>query len=118
MILLDGKAAAAVLKEKLKKKVSDLAAAGKKAPHLAAILVGEDGASETYVAAKVRNCHEIGFRSTLIRLKSSVSQIELEEAVEQLNTDRDVDGILVQLPLPEHISEKKIIEKVDPSKDV
>jgi len=118
MILLDGKAAAAVLKEKLAKQVASLTESGKKVPHLAAILVGEDGASETYVAAKVRNCHEIGFRSTLIRLKSSVTQNELEDAVGQLNADDDVDGILVQLPLPTHISEKEIIDKVNPSKDV
>jgi methylenetetrahydrofolate dehydrogenase (NADP+)/methenyltetrahydrofolate cyclohydrolase len=118
MILLDGKAAAAVLKEKLAKQVTSLTESGKKVPHLAAILVGEDGASETYVAAKVRNCHEIGFRSTLIRLKSSVTQNELEDAVGRLNADDDVDGILVQLPLPTHISEKEIIDKVDPSKDV
>ncbi|MEP6616902.1 MAG: bifunctional 5,10-methylenetetrahydrofolate dehydrogenase/5,10-methenyltetrahydrofolate cyclohydrolase, partial [Ginsengibacter sp.] len=105
-------------KEKLKEKVSGLIREGKKVPHLAAVLVGENGASETYVAAKVKNCSDIGFKSTLIRLQNTVSESGLEDTIHQLNADKDIDGILVQLPLPDHIGERKIIEIVDPAKDV
>src|SRR6266516_7550106 len=118
MRLMDGKAVATTLQEKMKLKVSTLLNEGKKVPHLAAILVGEDGASHTYVAAKVKNCNDIGFGSTLIQFKSSVAENELEKTIQRLNADTAIDGILVQLPLPEHISEKRIINLVDPSKDV
>lgn len=87
-------------------------------PHLAAVLVGTDGASETYVASKVKSCEEIGFTSTLVRLDANISEATLIEAIEKLNADEDVDGILVQLPLPKHISEEKIINLIDPGKDV
>lgn len=118
MKLLDGKVASAALKEKLKQKVSACIDEGKKVPHLAAILVGNDGASQTYVASKVKNCNEIGFKSTLIQLDSNISEDELKTTIQRLNTDPDVDGILVQLPLPAHINEKKIIELVEAEKDV
>lgn len=118
MNLLDGKAAAAHWQEELKIQVARLASEGKKVPHLAAILVGNNGASATYVAAKVKACDSIGFRSTLIRLEDTVTEHTLLENIEQLNADPDVDGILVQLPLPSHISETAVIEAIDPDKDV
>jgi methylenetetrahydrofolate dehydrogenase (NADP+)/methenyltetrahydrofolate cyclohydrolase len=118
MQLLDGKIVSQAVKDELKQKVSQLKNEGKKIPHLAAILVGSNGASETYVASKVKSCEEIGFISTLIRLSDSVSEEELLAEVEKLNANNDVDGILVQLPLPKHISEQKIINVVDPLKDV
>ncbi len=95
-----------------------LVAEGKKIPHLAAVLVGNNGASETYVAAKVKACAEIGFKSTLLRLEDSISELKLLSLINDLNEDMDVDGILVQLPLPKHISDEKIIMAIDPSKDV
>ena len=98
--------------------VAVLAAEGKKIPHLAAILVGSNGASETYVAAKVKACEEVGFKSTLIRFEESEYEIKLLEKIQELNTDPDVDGILVQLPLPKHISDEKVINAIDPDKDV
>jgi len=91
---------------------------GKKVPHLAAILVGSNGASETYVAAKVKACEEVGFRSTLIRLEEETTENKLLGQIENLNTDPDVDGILVQLPLPHHIAEENVINAIDPDKDV
>jgi methylenetetrahydrofolate dehydrogenase (NADP+)/methenyltetrahydrofolate cyclohydrolase len=118
MILLDGKIAAASVKEELKRKTASIAATGKPAPHLAAILIGNNGASETYVASKVKSCEECGFKSTLIRFEESVEEAKLLSAIEALNKDNDIDGILVQLPLPKHISEQKVIESIDPSKDV
>lgn len=98
--------------------VAVLATEGKKVPHLAAILVGSNGASETYVAAKVKACEEVGFKSTLIRFEESAYEIKLLEKIQELNTDPDVDGILVQLPLPKHISDEKVINAIDPDKDV
>lgn len=95
-----------------------IAAHGRKVPHLAAILVGNSGASETYVASKVKNCAEVGFKSTLIRLDANVTESALLENIEQLNLDEDIDGILVQLPLPAQINEEKVINSIDPSKDV
>jgi len=95
-----------------------LVAEGKKIPHLAAVLVGNNGASETYVAAKVKACNDIGFKSTMIRLEESVSEARLLSVIEDLNSDMDIDGILVQLPLPKHISDEKVIMAIDPSKDV
>jgi methylenetetrahydrofolate dehydrogenase (NADP+) / methenyltetrahydrofolate cyclohydrolase len=118
MIILDGKQASQALKEGLTLKVAQLKAEGKKVPHLAAVLVGHNGASETYVAGKVRTCGEIGYGSTLIRLEEDVSENRLLSVIEELNDNVDVDGILVQLPLPAHISAEKVIEAIHPSKDV
>jgi methylenetetrahydrofolate dehydrogenase (NADP+) / methenyltetrahydrofolate cyclohydrolase len=118
MKILDGQLVSQATKDELKIKVAQLVAEGKKVPHLAAILVGTNGASETYVGSKVRTCEEIGFRSTLIRLEDTISEFKLLETIEQLNDDLDIDGILVQLPLPKHISDEKVINTIDPSKDV
>lgn len=118
MKILDGQLVSQATKDELKIKVAQLVAEGKKVPHLAAILVGSNGASETYVGSKVRTCEEIGFRSTLIRLEDTISEFKLLEAIQQLNNDLDVDGILVQLPLPKHISDEKVINAIHPSKDV
>lgn len=118
MQLLDGKVASAAIKEKVKSLVAKRLQQGKKAPHLAAILVGSDGASETYVASKVKTCDELGFASTLIRMDSHTSEAALLAQIEALNANNDVDGILVQLPLPQHISEAKVIETIHPNKDV
>lgn len=118
MQLLDGKLASQAIKDDLKIKVEDLKKLGNKIPHLAAILVGNNGASETYVASKVKSCEEIGFKSTLLHLADSVSEAELLEVIHKLNYDNDVDGILVQLPLPKHISEEKVINLINPAKDV
>ncbi|MDQ3846968.1 MAG: bifunctional 5,10-methylene-tetrahydrofolate dehydrogenase/5,10-methylene-tetrahydrofolate cyclohydrolase [Bacteroidota bacterium] len=118
MQLMNGKEASAALREALKLEVAQLAAQGKTVPHLAAILVGNNGASETYVAAKVKACEEVGFKSTLIRFEESISSLKLLDMIRQLNTDPDVDGILVQLPLPTHISAEEVINTIDPAKDV
>ncbi len=118
MVLLDGKIAAASVKEELKHITEALLEAGKPLPHLVAILIGNNGASETYVASKVKNCEETGFRSTLIRFEEDTAEETVLNKIAELNNDEDVDGILVQLPLPQHISEQKIIESIDPSKDV
>lgn len=118
MQILDGKKAAQAIKDELKIDVAQLAAEGKKIPHLAAVLVGSNGASETYVAAKVKSCEEVGFRSTLIRFENDVASVKLLDKVQELNNDPDVDGILVQLPLPKHIRESDVINAIDPDKDV
>lgn len=118
MIIIDGKNVAAELKLKVRDEVIRRNSLGLKQPHLAAILVGNDGGSETYVAAKVKDCQEVGFQSTLIRFTESVGESELLDAVEQLNQDPSVDGFIVQLPLPRHINENRVIEAIDPSKDV
>jgi methylenetetrahydrofolate dehydrogenase (NADP+)/methenyltetrahydrofolate cyclohydrolase len=118
MKILDGQLVSQATKDELKIKVAQLIAEGKKIPHLAAVLVGNNGASETYVGSKVRTCEEIGFHSTLIRLEDTITEYKLLEAIEKLNDDPDVDGILVQLPLPKHISDEKVINAIDPSKDV
>jgi methylenetetrahydrofolate dehydrogenase (NADP+)/methenyltetrahydrofolate cyclohydrolase len=118
MKILDGKAVSQSVKEILKQKTATQLANGGKQPHLAAILVGSNGASETYVASKVKNCEEIGFKSTLIRLAEQATQKELMTVIEELNADGDVDGILVQLPLPKQINENKIISLIHPDKDV
>ncbi|HEV7349554.1 bifunctional 5,10-methylenetetrahydrofolate dehydrogenase/5,10-methenyltetrahydrofolate cyclohydrolase [Telluribacter sp.] len=118
MQLLDGKLISSQIKAEIKTEVDYWMSRGGKKPHLAAILVGNDGASETYVASKIRSCEEIGFTSTLLRFDSDVTEAELLGAVEQLNTDPDVDGFIVQLPLPKHISENTVMEAVHPSKDV
>ena len=118
MLVLDGKIASAAVKASLLKQTQALAAAGKRTPHLAAILVGNNGASETYVASKVKNCDETGFGSSLIRFNDDVTEAELLAKINELNADSNVDGILVQLPLPKHIDDEKIIEAIHPDKDV
>ncbi|ULQ56778.1 bifunctional methylenetetrahydrofolate dehydrogenase/methenyltetrahydrofolate cyclohydrolase FolD [Flavihumibacter rivuli] len=118
MQILDGLLVSRATKEELKIKVAQLVTEGKKVPHLAAILVGNNGASETYVGAKVKACEEIGFKSTLIRLEAEISEFKLLSIIEDLNNDLDIDGILVQLPLPKHISDEKVINTIHPSKDV
>ncbi len=118
MQLLDGKLVSQSVKEKVKERTRLFKEEGKKTPHLAAILVGSNGASETYVASKVKNCEEVGFKSSLIRFEETISEKELIAAIEKLNTDDDVDGILVQLPLPKQINEEKIINIIHPDKDV
>lgn len=118
MQLLDGKIASLFFKEQLKNQVNNAKFSVNQPPHLAAILVGNNGASETYVASKVKNCAEIGFNSTLIRLEESASEDELIAEIKKLNENKLIDGILVQLPLPKHINEQKVIEAVHPSKDV
>ncbi len=118
MQILDGKKAAQAIKDELKIDVAALAIAGKKIPHLAAILVGSNGASETYVAAKVKACEEVGFKSTMIRFEADVYEMKLLDTIRELNNNPDVDGILVQLPLPKHISDEKIINAIDADKDV
>ena len=116
--LLDGKAVSAQMKAEITEEVAQIKAAGGKIPHLAAILVGHDGGSETYVASKVKTCQEIGFKSTLIRFEEDVTEETLLNQVEALNQDPDVDGFIVQLPLPKHISAQKVIEAIDYRKDV
>ncbi len=118
MTLIDGKKVADRIKEEIGATVEKMVAEGKKRPHLAAILVGHDGGSETYVAHKVRACEQCGFKSTLIRFEDDVTEKKLLEAIDSLNRDNDVDGFIVQLPLPRHISEQKIIEAIDYRKDV
>jgi methylenetetrahydrofolate dehydrogenase (NADP+) / methenyltetrahydrofolate cyclohydrolase len=118
MQILDGQLVSRTIKESLKIDVAAGVADGRKIPHLAAVLVGNNGASETYVAAKVKACAEIGFKSTLIRLEETTSQSKLLAVIEDLNKNLDVDGILVQLPLPAHISDEQVIMAIDPSKDV
>ena len=118
MQILDGKKVSQSIIDELKIGVAQRANEGKKIPHLAAILVGHTGASETYVAAKVKACEEAGFKSTLIRMEETVSENLLLEKIDELNRDPDIDGILVQLPLPKHISEESVINSIDPEKDV
>ncbi len=118
MEILDGKATSASIKEELKKKVELLKENGEKVPHLAAILVGNDGGSITYVNAKVKACEYIGFDSTLIKYEDSISEEELLKKVEELNQNKEVDGFIVQLPLPRHIDERKITLAISPQKDV
>lgn len=118
MQILDGKLASRAIILDLQQKTLALTAAGKRPPHLAAILIGNNGASETYVASKVRTCAEIGFQSTLLRFPESISEAALLKEIQALNENENIDGILVQLPLPAHISEEKIIHQIDPSKDV
>ena len=118
MLILDGKIASAAVKATLLAQTQALTTEGKRAPHLAAILVGNNGASETYVASKVKNCEETGFESTLVRLDVAVSEKVLLDKIIELNNNPSVDGILVQLPLPKHIDESKVIETINPAKDV
>ena len=118
MTLIDGKQTAATIKAEIKKEVEEIVARGGKRPHLAAILVGHDGGSETYVRNKVLACEACGFQSTLLRFEDNISEEELLSCVSQLNCDPEVDGFIVQLPLPRHISEQKVIEAIDYRKDV
>lgn len=118
MELIDGKKIADTIKQEIAAEVAQMVAEGKKKPHLAAILVGYDGGSETYVAHKVKACEQCGFNSTVIRYEDTVTEAELLEAIAKLNADDDVDGFIVQLPLPKHIDEQKIIEAIDFKKDV
>jgi methylenetetrahydrofolate dehydrogenase (NADP+) / methenyltetrahydrofolate cyclohydrolase len=115
--LIDGKKVASEIKREIAEEVLKLKAEGRKVPHLAAILVGNNGSSETYVANKVKDCEEVGFKSTLLRFGNDISEAELLDQISQLNNDDDVDGFIVQLPLPRHISEHKVIEAIDPHKD-
>ncbi|MFZ9240508.1 MAG: bifunctional 5,10-methylenetetrahydrofolate dehydrogenase/5,10-methenyltetrahydrofolate cyclohydrolase [Chitinophagaceae bacterium] len=115
---MDGKLVSQAVKDRLKQQTEARISEGKKTPHLAAVLIGNNGASETYVASKVKSCSEIGFKSTLIRLSEDITEMQLINKLTELNEDFDVDGILVQLPLPKHISEQKVIETIKPGKDV
>ena len=118
MQLIDGKITSQAIKQELAEDVKKIMENGGKQPHLAAVLVGNDGGSETYVASKIKACEEVGFKSSLIRFDNNVSETELLECVQKLNEDADIDGFIVQLPLPTHISEEKITEAISPDKDV
>jgi methylenetetrahydrofolate dehydrogenase (NADP+)/methenyltetrahydrofolate cyclohydrolase len=115
--IIDGKKIASDIKQEIADEVEKLRLGGKKIPHLAAILVGNNASSESYVAYKVKDCEEVGFKSTLIRYASDVSEEVLLAKIDDLNKDKDIDGFIVQLPLPDHISENKVIESIDPAKD-
>ena len=118
MNLIDGKKIATEIKQEIAVEVAKIVENGGKQPHLAAILVGHDGGSETYVAFKIKDCEEVGFKSSLIRFEDDVSDHELLSKIHELNENEDIDGFIVQLPLPNHIDEKKVIEAIDPRKDV
>lgn len=118
MQLIDGKKTAADIKAEIKAEVEQIVANGGKRPHLAAILVGHDGGSETYVAAKVKACEECGFKSTLQRFESDIDEETLLAKIDEFNRDADIDGFIVQLPLPKHFDEQRVIRAVDPNKDV
>ena len=118
MILLDGLATSRQIKSELAQVVKEMTERGERPPHLAAVLVGNDGASLTYVTSKVKSCEEVGFRSTLIQKDASTTEIELLQLIADLNSKADLDGYIIQLPLPKHIDEKKVLLAVDPSKDV
>ena len=118
MILLDGKKTSADIKQEIAKSVEEIKKQGRRAPHLAAVLVGSDGASMTYVGAKVKACQLVGFESTLIKLPEDTSEKALLQQIETLNNNPDIDGFIVQLPLPKHIDEQKVIMSIDPNKDV
>ena len=118
MVIIDGKQTSTDIKKEIKGEVDQMVADGERRPHLAAILVGHDGGSETYVAYKIKDCEEVGFKSSLIRYEEDVTEEELLAKVYELNTDNELDGFIVQLPLPKHISEQKVIEAIDPKKDV
>lgn len=118
MKIIDGKKTAAEIKVEIAGEVRKIKSQGGKVPHLAAVLVGHDGGSETYVAYKIKDCEEVGFKSSLVRYEADVTEEELLAKVDELNRDEDIDGFIVQLPLPSHISEQKVIEAIDPRKDV
>ena len=115
--VIDGKKVASEIRQEIAEEVAKLKIKGKKVPHLAAILVGNNGSSEIYVANKVKDCNEVGFKSTLLRFGNDITEAVLLDKIAELNNDNDVDGFIVQLPLPGHISEKKVIEAIDPQKD-
>lgn len=117
-MLIDGKKISDDIKREIAQTVESMLAQGKKRPHLAAVLVGHDGGSETYVAHKIKTCEQCGFKSTLVRFESDVTEQQLLDTIDKLNNDNDIDGFIVQLPLPRHISEQKIIEAIDYRKDV
>ncbi len=117
-ILIDGKYTSEKIKAEIAQQVKDIMANGGKVPHLAAILVGTDGASQTYVGHKERSCKEVGFNSTVLRFDESITEPELLDVIYKLNADKEIDGLIVQLPLPSHIDEQKIIEAINPAKDV
>lgn len=118
MQLLDGKYVSEKLKGEIAQQAADYLATSSRKPHLVAVLVGHDGGSETYVASKIKNCENVGFKSTLVRYEDTVSEAELLKKVEELNADADIDGIIVQLPLPKHIDPEKVTERIDHRKDV
>jgi len=118
MILIDGNKISAEIKEEIALEVQQMKKRGEKTPHLAAIIVGHDGASETYVGHKEKSCKQVGFDSTVLRFEDTVTEKELLETVDKLNNDPAIDGFIMQLPLPKHISEQKVIEAIDPKKDV
>ncbi len=118
MTIIDGKEVAAKLRQEIAVEVAAMIEAGKRAPHLVAILVGDDGASQTYVGHKEKCCKEVGFRSTVMRMSAETTEAELLKVIDELNNDDSVDGFIVQLPLPKHICEQNVIEAIDPSKDV
>lgn len=118
MQLIDGKLVSQAVRDRIALQVKQMTASGQRAPHLVAVLVGNDGGSETYVANKIKACHEVGFRSSLIRFDTNVTESELLAKVVELNNDAEVDGFIVQLPLPKHISEDKVTETISPDKDV
>ncbi|MCH7815308.1 MAG: bifunctional 5,10-methylene-tetrahydrofolate dehydrogenase/5,10-methylene-tetrahydrofolate cyclohydrolase [Proteobacteria bacterium] len=118
MQLLDGKSCSQQIRQEIAQRVAEIKATGSRVPHLAAVLVGNDGASETYVAFKVKDCQEVGFDSTLIRMDENISEQELLDKIGELNADDSIDGFIVQLPLPAHIDENKVILAIDPKKDV
>jgi len=118
MTLLDGKATSMAIKDEIASAVAERTAKGLKTPHLAAILIGDDGASQTYVGSKVKSCEKVGFKSTLVQKDGSTTEVELLEIVEELNRNDDIDGFIVQLPLPKHIDEHKVLLAIDPAKDV
>ena len=117
-MIIDGKKISDIIKQEIAEEVKQIVSSGNRPPHLAAVLVGHDGASETYVAHKIRACEQCGFKSTLLRFESDIDEAELLNAIYGLNNDSDVDGFIVQLPLPDHIDEQKIIEAIDYKKDV
>ncbi|MDD9889741.1 MAG: bifunctional 5,10-methylene-tetrahydrofolate dehydrogenase/5,10-methylene-tetrahydrofolate cyclohydrolase [Gammaproteobacteria bacterium] len=118
MQLLDGTSCSQQIRQEIAEQVEQLKASGKRAPHLAAVLVGHDGASQNYVGMKARDCDEVGFNSTVIRMEESVSEQELLDKIAELNADDEIDGFIVQLPLPDHMDEDKVILAIDPRKDV
>ena len=118
MELIDGKAVSQQIKEEIAAEVAQMVERGERAPHLAAILVGHDGGSESYVAHKIKDCESVGFKSTLIRYEDNVTESELLQQINVLNNDKELDGFIVQLPLPKHINESRIIEAINPQKDV
>jgi methylenetetrahydrofolate dehydrogenase (NADP+) / methenyltetrahydrofolate cyclohydrolase len=118
MQLIDGKVVSNFLQEQIAMQVNNLVEEGKKIPHLAAVLVGNDGASETYIASKEKACQRVGFKSSILRFESSITEEQLLKEIDGLNKNKDIDGFIIQLPLPKHINEQKVIESIDPKKDV